>query len=961
MLKKGQVLNNRYQIHAVLGEGGFGAVYKVWDDNLQRNCAIKENLQVSVESQKQFKREAIMLANLNHPHLVRVTDYFIIPNQGQYLVMDYVEGDDLQTILTDYGGPLPSEQALAWIRQVCDALIYIHNQNPPIIHRDIKPANIRVTPQGNAVLVDFGLAKNFGDGVKTLMGAHGLTPHFAAPEQYGTGGTDAQSDIYSLGVTLYCLLTYRVPPDSVEILVGNAEPPPSAIDVNRNIPDAISDAMQRAMQIRRTDRYKSVSDFKNALEKEEKTPAPVKATPVATTSNAVQEFKIKTIYGKEITANTLIGQTIQFANKRGILATSYPVTAENLGSVVLTIKARGYMVVVVDVPSNDKSLPIEIKTPLVSGQNQSNSLSTPTQAKAAPVGTTSNKLVLGNGMEFMRVPAGKFLMGNDNEEDDAKPQHTVSISYDYWMARFPVTNEQYDIYAKDRGIKHPVDDWEEKKDHPVVYVNWNDAMAYCRWLNNLLKAELPANLILRLPTEAEWEKAARGTDGRTYPWGNKFDEDKCNSEKVFFNDTTPVNFYSPQGDSPYGCADMAGNVNEWCNDWYSDIYYHGSPLSNPLGPDSGVARVARGGSWDSDRYVRSAYRRGSLPSNSIYDLGFRVVVSHAISKAIELADQPSPIEIGSPSVYPNNALNYYNLGVLLHEQNRMEEAEEAFRKAIAASPTNADAYNKLGLLLRAQNRINEANEAYGNALYLSLGALTLSNGMEFMYVPNGKFIMGSNDNDGGDDEKPLHTVDIPYHYWMARFPVTNELYNAYVKAKGINHPVDDWEEKKDHPLEWVDWYDAMDYCKWLNNLLKAELPANVILRLPTEAEWEKAARGTDGREFPWGNIFDKNKCNIEENGNTTSIGLHSPHGDSPYGCADIGNVPEWTCSLYQPYPFNIINIVEKTTNDDRLALRGSLWFNDQSDARVFLRNADRPRDGWFCNGFRVGLFPISSL
>jgi len=308
MLKLRQVLNNRYQIHAVLGEGGFGAVYKVWDDTLQRPCAIKENLQVTPESQKQFKREAIMLANLNHPHLVRVTDYFSISNQGQYLVMDFVEGDDLQTILTNNGGPLPGEQALAWIRQVCDALIYIHNQNPPIIHRDIKPANIRITPQGNAILVDFGLAKILDEGMKTSMGARGLTPYFAAPEQYGMGGTDAQSDIYSLGVTLYCMLTNHVPADSVDIMVGNAEPPPPAKAINKDVPEFVSNALQRAMQIRRTDRYKSAGDFKTALLAEQKPFAQVKVveSPKEQQKFEIRDMRLKTQMLRNLASSTLI-------------------------------------------------------------------------------------------------------------------------------------------------------------------------------------------------------------------------------------------------------------------------------------------------------------------------------------------------------------------------------------------------------------------------------------------------------------------------------------------------------------------------------------------------------------------------------------------------------------------------------------------------------------------------------
>ena len=184
--------------------------------------------------------------------------------------------------------------------------------------------------------------------------------------------------------------------------------------------------------------------------------------------------------------------------------------------------------------------------------------------------------------------------------------------------------------------------------------------------------------------------------------------------------------------------------------------------------------------------------------------------------------------------------------------------------------------------------------------------LALSNGMEFMHVPAGKFLMGS--NSGRDDEKPEHAVDIPYDYWIARFPLTNELYNAYIKSKGGKHPVGGWKKKRDHPVVNVRWMDTMDYCHWLNNLLIAELPVGLVLRLPSEAEWEKAARGTDRREYPWGNIFDKNKCNTNEDGKrvTTSVGIYSPQGDSPYGCADMsGNVWEWTHSLLNAYPYMI--------------------------------------------------------
>jgi len=204
----------------------------------------------------------------------------------------------------------------------------------------------------------------------------------------------------------------------------------------------------------------------------------------------------------------------------------------------------------------------------------------------------------------------------------------LDIPYDYWMAHFPVTNELYNAYVKSKGIKHPVDGWEKKKDHPVTYVGWTDAMGYCQWLNSLLKNELPPGLFFRLPTEAEWEKAARGTEGREYPWGDMFDKNKCNSSEGGKGGTTPVGFYSPHGDSPYGCADMAGNVWEWT---------HSLKKKYPYKPDDGREdekapgyRVLRGGSFNNnERNARCAYRNDNDIKNFNNNIGFRVVASHA--------------------------------------------------------------------------------------------------------------------------------------------------------------------------------------------------------------------------------------------------------------------------------------------------------------------------------------------
>ncbi len=264
-LSTGQLLNNRYRIVNLLGQGGFGAVYRAWDINLSRPCALKENLDTSAEAKRQFEREAIILAGLSHVNLPRVTDHFFIPDQGQYLVMDFIEGDDSQQILQRSAGVLPQAQVLQWIEQVCDALIYLHSQNPPIIHRDIKPANIKITPQGKAMLVDFGIAKQYHPDIKTTVGARAITSGYSPPEQYGRGITDAQSDVYALGATLYTLLTGQTPADSVDIMAQNVPQPLPARQLNPAVSPHVDTAIRQAMELEKSRRPRSVADFKVAI------------------------------------------------------------------------------------------------------------------------------------------------------------------------------------------------------------------------------------------------------------------------------------------------------------------------------------------------------------------------------------------------------------------------------------------------------------------------------------------------------------------------------------------------------------------------------------------------------------------------------------------------------------------------------------------------------------------------
>ena len=274
-LEIGKVLNNRYRIVRLLGQGGFGAVYRAWDLQMSAPCAVKENLETTPAAQRQFEREAKLLFSLRHSHLPKVYDQFTIPGKGQYLVMDYIDGENLQDMINQQGGGLSQEKVMNWFRQVCDALTYLHTRQPPVIHRDIKPANIKVTPEGEAVLVDFGIAKQYTAGEITTAGAKAVTPGYSPPEQYGEGETDAQSDVYALGATMYTLLTGVQPPAAMDIVSGTADSPNPAHELNPTINPQVSKAIQGAMQINRANRTLSVADFCAALEEEHEPPTQV--------------------------------------------------------------------------------------------------------------------------------------------------------------------------------------------------------------------------------------------------------------------------------------------------------------------------------------------------------------------------------------------------------------------------------------------------------------------------------------------------------------------------------------------------------------------------------------------------------------------------------------------------------------------------------------------------------------
>mgnify|MGYP000861571263 CR=1 FL=1 len=689
----------RYHILEHLGQGGMAMVYKAYDTRLERDVAVKVIRKNAFSPDamervlKRFDREAKSLAKLTHPNIVSVIDYGEFEG-SPYLVMPFLVGGTLKHFL---GKPIPWQEAVNMLLPIADALSYAHQKG--IVHRDVKPGNILITEGGAPMLTDFGIARLMESEESQTLTATGVgvgTPEYMSPEQAMGREVDGRSDVYSLGVVFFELVTGRKPytadtPMAV-VLKQMTDPLPDPHEYVSDLPDRVAKVLYKALAKEPADRYQTMEEFAKALKKLDCAQADEKSADIssrmtkppgvdlptqATVDNLATNIQppltpVPPIEPKAETSKKSSTSKKGFfrltGNAVGIVLCGMIIVAILIGIASGWFKPKAMEIPAITRVPVATEAPAPTESPTLSEKPMATEAPTSTEA---PLGIGSTQVSLIDGMTMVFVPAGEFTMGspdgvgNTNEH----PEHQVYLDA-FWIDQTEVTNAMYEQCVNDGGCTAP----EESNSYniesyygnsqyafyPVINVDWDQANSYCQWTGR------------ELPTEAQWEKAARGTKGNIYPWGNDLATPNLTNFAIYVGNTTKVGNYLA-GASPYGALDMAGNVWEWVADWYGD--YSAGTETNPTGPSDGIIRVFRGGSWKSgEPDLRGAVRRIFATPYLYTDIGFRCA-SNAIDTQPNLILYTQTITPSSTFV----ATQTSTIGLItMSVSNHMKESQKVY-------------------------------------------------------------------------------------------------------------------------------------------------------------------------------------------------------------------------------------------------------------------------------------------
>lgn len=605
----------QYQIIERLGRGATSTVYKAYQEKLDRFVAIKVLSPHFIDEEgflDRFHQEARAVARLDHPNILPVYDFDRI-DDTVFIVMKYVTSGSLRDLMT---GPLPLNVVLELAAQVGLALGYAHKMG--VVHRDVKPGNILIEDSRWALLTDFGLAKILALGRQLTQSGVGVgTPDYMSPEQAQGHPVDGRADLYSFGVMLYEMITGRLPFDAdsgMGVIVKHITEQPRPMRALRaDVSPAVEQAILKALAKNPADRYPTAEALIAALARAISTPAPAAPDRVTGSIGSASSIEFEPPPDRSRVPR-------RFSRRAGLI-----------GAAGLIVIVLALLFSTSAPPSPPAPTPTLTRLPtqvaaVVATSTPRPSPSPTRPPTSTPTATATPAPTVGPPAGMVAVPAGSFTMGGVNSQQDADetPPHMVTLSA-FFIDAVEVTNAQFARFANGSGYQTDAEKagdnvtWRtfntpDRQRFPVTHVSWTDATRYCAWVGK------------RLPTEAEWEKAARGTTTNIYSWGNTFNSAWANTFELGAGQ--PVAVASSSASSPYGAYDMIGNVWEWVQDWYGGDYYVQSPRSNPAGPATGIQKVIRGGSFknESDKATTSVRGKAGV-DNRGDDIGFRCAKS----------------------------------------------------------------------------------------------------------------------------------------------------------------------------------------------------------------------------------------------------------------------------------------------------------------------------------------------